>query len=80
MTSELTELERIRNLLFSDHSRMTVVTGRRRGGKTMLIMKSTDYTPTVYLFVSRKKEATLCTEYAQIIAKTLNVSVPDGYI
>jgi AAA+ ATPase superfamily predicted ATPase len=58
---------------------MTVVTGRRRSGKTMLIMKSTEDTPTVYLFVSRKKETTLCTEYAQIIGKTLNVSIPDGY-
>jgi AAA+ ATPase superfamily predicted ATPase len=78
--SELAELERIRNLSFSDHSRMTVVTGRRRSGKTMLIMKSTEETPTVYLFVSRKKEITLCAEYVQIIGKTLNVSMPDGYI
>jgi AAA+ ATPase superfamily predicted ATPase len=77
--SELAELERIRNLSFNDHSRMTVVTGRRRSGKTMLIMKSTKDMPTVYLFVSRKKETTLCTGYAQIIGKTLNVSVPDGY-
>ena len=32
--SELAELRRIRDLSFSDHSRLTVVTGRRRIGKT----------------------------------------------
>lgn len=30
--SELAELQRIQNLSFSDHSRLTVVTGRRRIG------------------------------------------------
>jgi AAA+ ATPase superfamily predicted ATPase len=43
-------------------------------------MKSCENTPTVYLFVSRKREATLCAEYAQIISKMLGTSVPDGYI
>ena len=38
-TNELAELQRIQNLSFSDHSRLTVVTGRRRIGKTSLIMK-----------------------------------------
>ena len=59
-TNELTELQRIQNLSFSDHSRLTVVTGRRRIGKTSLIMKSVEGLPTVYLFVGRKAEATLC--------------------
>ncbi|MBW6537734.1 MAG: ATPase, partial [Mariniphaga sp.] len=57
--SELAELERIRNLSFNDFSRMTVVTGRRRIGKTSLVMKSVENTPTVYLFVGRKNEASL---------------------
>ena len=52
-TNELTELQRIQNLSFSDHSRLTVVTGRRRIGKTSLIMKSVEGLPTVYLFVGR---------------------------
>lgn len=75
-TSELTELQRIRNLSFAEHSRMTVVTGRRRIGKTSLIVKSTENEPTVYLFVGRKTEATLCAEYIPLISKALDVFVP----
>jgi AAA+ ATPase superfamily predicted ATPase len=33
---------------------MTVVTGRRRIGKTSLILKATADSPTVYLFIGRK--------------------------
>ena len=43
--SELAELRRIRDLSFSDHSRLTVVTGRRRIGKTSLIMKAVEDNP-----------------------------------
>ncbi|MDR0892416.1 MAG: ATP-binding protein [Mediterranea sp.] len=75
--SELAELERICDLSFSDHSRMTVITGRRRIGKTSLIVKSVENTPTVYLFVGRKNESTLCAEFAPEIARALDVFVPD---
>ncbi len=75
-TSELAELRRIQNLSFSDHSRMTVVTGRRRIGKTSLIMKSVEGFPTVYLFVGRKAEASLCAEYIPIISQSLDLFVP----
>jgi len=75
-TSELTELKRIQNLSFSDHSRLTVVTGRRRIGKTSLIMKSVEDLRTVYLFVSRKSEATLCSEFVPIISQSLDTFVP----
>jgi AAA+ ATPase superfamily predicted ATPase len=74
--SELAELERIKKLSFTEHSRMTVVTGRRRIGKTSLIMKSTEDDPTVYLFVGRKTEAALCSEYVSSIAHSLNLFVP----
>ncbi len=75
-TSELAELKRIQNLSFSEHSRLTVVTGRRRIGKTSLIMKSVEGLPTVYLFVGRKSEATLCSEFVPIIAQSLDAFVP----
>lgn len=74
--SELSELQRIQNLSFNDHSRLTVVTGRRRIGKTSLIMKSVKGLPTIYLFVGRKNEATLCSEFIPIIAQSLNTFVP----
>lgn len=77
-TNELAELQRIQNLSFTDHSRLTVVTGRRRIGKTSLIMKAVEETPTVYLFVGRKNEATLCAEFIPMITQSLNIYVPDG--
>ncbi|MDR3328607.1 MAG: ATP-binding protein, partial [Prevotellaceae bacterium] len=75
-TSELATLQGIRELAFSDHSRLTVVTGRRRIGKTSLIMKAVENTPTVYLFVGRKQEASLCAEFIPAIAEALAVFVP----
>lgn len=75
-TNELAELQRIQNLSFSDHSRLTVVTGRRRIGKTSLIMKSVEGLPTVYLFVGRKAEATLCSEFIPVISQSLDAFVP----
>ncbi len=77
---ELNELKRIQSLSFNDYSRLTVVTGRRRIGKTSLIMESVEETPTVYLFVGRKNEATLCTEFAQEITRSINAFVPEGII
>jgi len=74
--NEIAELQRIKNLSFTDYSRMTVITGRRRIGKTSLIMKSVENEPTVYLFVGRKTEATLCAEYIPIISNSLNIFVP----
>ena len=79
-TSELAELQRIKGLSFSEHSRMTVITGRRRIGKTSLIMKSVESEPAVYLFVSRKTEAALCSEYIPLISNSLNVFVPGGIL
>jgi AAA+ ATPase superfamily predicted ATPase len=75
--SELAELQRIQDLSFGSHSRMTVVTGRRRIGKTSLIMKSVESSPTVYLFIGRKNEATLCAEFIPEISRSLNVFVPN---
>lgn len=76
-TNELSELRRIQELSVNDYSRMTVVTGRRRIGKTSLIMSSVAGTAqTVYLFVGRKSESTLCAEFVPIIAGSLNIFVP----
>jgi len=74
---ELAELKRIQLLAF-ESSKMTVVTGRRRIGKTSLIVKATEGTATVYLFVGRKNEAVLVDEFVPIIRQSLNVFLPDG--
>ncbi len=75
--SELKELKRIQNLSFNDFSRMTVIAGRRRIGKTSLVIKSVENTPNVYLFVGRKNEATLCAEFIPVIARSLKTFIPE---
>jgi len=81
--AELAELARIRELAFADHSRMTVITGRRRIGKTSLISKALEMPtsqrqPSLYLFVSRKSEAALCREFAEQASAALGMLVPAG--
>jgi len=56
-----------------ESSKMTVVVGRRRIGKTTLIKKA--YSDRVYLFVSKKNEALLCDEFVTIIQDVLNVKI-----
>lgn len=76
-TLEIAELKRIQKLSFDSYSRMTVVTGRRRIGKTSLAVEATKgEIPTVYLFVSRKNEASLCEEFSQLITSALGSYVP----
>jgi len=74
--NEIAELHRIKKLSFTEHSRMTVVTGRRRIGKTSLIMKAVENEPTVYLFVGRKTETGLCAEFIPLISNALDFFVP----
>lgn len=68
-------MEKVRGVSFSVHSQMTVLTGRRRIGKTSLIFKSCENTPTVYLFVSRSNETDLCLRFVSEIRQALNIYV-----
>ncbi|MCD8207709.1 MAG: ATP-binding protein [Bacteroidales bacterium] len=78
-TTEIEELHRIREKAFSSRSRMTIITGRRRIGKTSLALRATQGDePTVYLFVSRKSEAGLCSEFTTLISEQLGVHTPEG--
>lgn len=74
---ELQMLDKGRHTSFELHSQMTVLTGRRRIGKTSLILKSCEDTPTIYLFVSRSNEAALCKSFTESIASVFNMYVPE---
>lgn len=81
-TTEIAELQRIKEMAYNDHSKLTVITGRRRIGKTSLILNALKDDVIVYLFVSRKSEADLCSGFCAEIERQLAVFVPkmDSFI
>ena len=75
---EIAELKRVQELAFGQNSRMIVVTGRRRIGKTSLIKQALKGTPTVYFFIGRKAESILVADFIKIVRETLSIFIPDG--
>ncbi len=71
------ELSELHNLYeqASEAGRMTVITGRRRVGKTMLALEFTAKQRSLYLFISKKSEALLCKEFLDEITSLLPVPV-----
>lgn len=67
------EMEALRKIeALSEHdAQMTVITGRRRIGKTTLIKKAFTRIPFVYFFVGKKSETLLCGELVEIIRESL---------
>lgn len=61
-TEEIASLREIREMA-KNNAQFTVVTGRRRIGKTSLIWKAYDDAPILYFFVARKAESDLCEDY-----------------
>ena len=53
----------------------TVMTGRRRIGKTALLLESVKDTRFVYIFVARKSEVLLCAQYQPVIQETLGIRI-----
>lgn len=78
--NEIAELKRICNLSFAHNSRMTVLTGRRRIGKTSLIKKAFEDSdaPMLYFFTGRKAEAALVDDFVREIHDKLHGYVPEG--
>ena len=58
-----------------DNSQMTVLVGRRRIGKTKLLLKAIEGKPAVYLFVSRKSESILCQQFVEEAERALNMPI-----
>lgn len=55
-----------------DHAQMTVITGRRRIGKTTLIKHAFKDSTMLYFFVARKSESLLCDELVELLAYELD--------
>lgn len=72
--SELEMLEEIRKRSESS-AMMTVITGRRRIGKTTLTIKAFEDRPFLYLFVVRKSEILLCQDFIEEINRSLKINV-----
>lgn len=56
-------------------AQMTVIVGRRRVGKTTLLKRAFEKTPTLYFFVAKKNEVLLCDEFTLEIENKLSVSL-----
>ncbi len=72
--NELAELTKLYDQA-NTSARLTVITGRRRVGKTMLALEFARKQKHLYLFVSKKSEHLLCMEYLEEIRKTFSLPV-----
>ena len=71
-TEEIASLRKIREMA-KNNAQFTVVTGRRRIGKTSLVWKAYEDEPILYFFVARKAEGDLCEDYRLEIENKLGV-------
>ena len=71
-TKEIASLREIREMA-EDNAQFTVVTGRRRIGKTSLVWKAYEDKPILYFFVARKAEKDLCEDYRLEIENKLRI-------
>jgi len=69
------ELKKLReiSILSKQSSKMSIIVGRRRIGKTSLVKEA--FEDKIYLFVSKKSEALLCEEFVLIIQEQLHVKI-----
>jgi len=69
------EIQKLRDIKAKslDVAQFTIVTGRRRIGKTSLILKAFEDEKILYFFVSRKSEAELCEDFLGEIQRQLGV-------
>ena len=74
-TEELNILNQLEEKAFS-LGVMTVITGRRRVGKTALALKHAAHLPNfLYLFIGRKEEKLLCQEFVAEIKQKFKVPI-----
>jgi AAA+ ATPase superfamily predicted ATPase len=71
---EITQLKKIQKLS-ENNAQFTVLTGRRRIGKTHLLLNATADQVTLYFFVARKAESFLCQDFQQEIKRKLGIPI-----
>jgi AAA+ ATPase superfamily predicted ATPase len=71
---ELAELQKLYKQA-ATQARMTVITGRRRVGKTSLALEFVKDHKHLYLFVSKKPETLLCMEFLENIRESFDIPV-----
>lgn len=72
---EINELHDIRQLSVQT-ARFTIVTGRRRSGKTSLLLKAFEnVSDMLYFFVARKSEAELCKDFVDEMTEKLQMPI-----
>lgn len=74
------EFEKLREIeeLSQETAQFTIVTGRRRIGKTALVRRFYEGKPLLYFFVARKAEASLCEIFIEEIRTKLNIPMMDA--
>lgn len=78
---EVTSLRKIRKNA-KENAQFTVITGRRRIGKTSLVLKAYEDSTMLYFFVGRKAENLLCEEFRKEVEAKLEVKMggtPAGF-
>lgn len=75
-----TEFERLREIEELSHevAQFTIITGRRRIGKTEMVKKFYENRTMLYFFVARKAEADLCGIFIDEIRTKLNIPMIEG--
>ena len=71
---EIQKLREIRDLS-QRAAQFTVLTGRRRIGKTSLVMKAYEDETILYFFVTRSTESVLCEEFQQELTEKLEIPI-----
>lgn len=71
------EIQKLREIRDLSHraAQFTVLTGRRRIGKTSLVMKAYEDEMILYFFVTRSTESVLCEEFQQELTEKLEIPI-----